>query len=442
MTRRFAGRAALVLFGLCLPLCIAEIALQLSSRLYRGMMLATRAEAIDLSPATRRVLCVGDSNTFGVRVAPQDSYPGQLGAMWKECARHSSDSGGAEAVNTWQVLNRGIPGQNTAQIRASLPELLEWSKPAVVIVLAGINNTWNQATALEDRSLIERSRLVRLAKLAWNNWRAGGRDGATAGRGEAEVAAVARLAANDVLTEEQLVSRTVDDLVAIAAASRESGATPVFMTYPGRHPHARPLNDAARAAAARAGVTLVDHDAAFAGYVAKYGYASILFEDSHPAEAGYRLMARDIVSALSDAGIVAATLPPDRYEPKEFQKPATIEVEHDASGRPIALRLAAEPLATFQVYVSPVREPELDLGSRRVPVGVHPWLDFCRSHGPFHGALDAGGRARVELPAEVTKLAPGERLYAAFVTSDVRALHADPTSNVRSISSAVVIERR
>jgi lysophospholipase L1-like esterase len=421
---RVSRKLLLVAFGLGLPLLVAELALQLSSGFYRSALLATRAESIDQE--AKRILCVGDSNTFGVRVAAGDSYPGQLETMLGATAR----------TERWQVINRGIPGQNTTQIRDSLPELLAAIEPELVLVMGGLNNSWNEAQSLTKKTWLERSRLLRLVRLALNNLRAGSRDGDGGGDGGGEIAAIERIAGNDVPA---IVERTIDDLVAIATICRAASATPVFMTYPGQHPHGRPINDAARVAAQRENVVLVDHDRAFAPYVERYGYDAILFEDSHPAEAGYRLLARDLVAALSDAGLIAAELPPDRFEPTQFRELASLRVEHDAVGAPIAFVLRAEPDAEFQIYVSPVREPELDLGTRKVPVGLHPWLEFCKSHEPFSGRLDATGAARVELPREVSAIAPGDVLHAAFVTRDPRALH---DAAVRSISAAVTVARR
>lgn len=420
---KFGRRLLLVAFGLLIPLVVAEIALRVSSELYGSALLATRKESIDR--AARRVLCVGDSNTFGVRVAAADSYPGQLEAMLRAVA---------PGDNGWQVVNRGVPGQNTAQILDSLPELLESIDPEWVIVLAGLNNTWNRATRLEDRDWIDRIRLLRLFRIAWNDLRAAERGGVDEG-----MARIERFDAESRPDEAELASRTKRDLVAIVELVRGSGRVPILMTYAGQHPHSRSLDEAARAAAAETGTLLVDHDRAFAGYVERYGYDAILFEDSHPAEAGYRLMARDLVAALEEAGLIVGELPPDRFEPTTFRELASLSVEHDEAGRPLRLRLHAEPKAGFQVYVSPTREPPLDLGTRRVPVGVHPWLEFCKTHPPFRGALDERGEAIVELPAPVVELAPGEQLFAAFVTLDPRPRHEGA---VRSISPAVVLRRR
>jgi lysophospholipase L1-like esterase len=417
-------RGVALLLGIFLPLAILEIALQISSSSYRAALLASRESGIDRGAA--RILCVGDSNTFGVRVAAADSYPGRLQAMLDEVA----------GVGKWQVLNDGVPGSNTAQLAARVRRRAEEVAPQIVIALGGINNTWNAARGEEPQSLLDRSRLVRLAKIVWNDLHAAPREPGNAG---VELAEVERVGGGERRDDDALVALTADDLRRLIAAAREAGAVPVLMTYPGQHPHAAPMNRAAREVAAAEGCLLVDHDRAFQGYVERFGYDAILFADSHPAEAGYTLLARDLLAALIDASLVAAAMPAHRFEPTRFNVAAALTVEHDGKGRPVALLLVAEPDAAFQVYVSPLREPQIDLGTRKIPVGAHPWVEESKQRPELRGTLDAAGRAKVLLPDVIADLPAGQRLFAAFVTQDPRVIHQ---ASVRSISGAVEIARR
>lgn len=415
----------LALVAALLPLVLAELSLRVSSRFYRAALLQSRAQSLDEGAA--RVLCVGDSNTFGVRVAAERSYPGQLEALLNAGA----------ARRRYQVVNRGVPGKNTAQILADLEAEIAEVEPRVLLVLAGINNSWNVAAAQRGHEArwYDHLRLVKLARIALNDLRAGER-AASGAAAEPEIAAIERADRERGRAERPAITR--DDLVAIAELARGLGVVPVLQTYAGHHPHMEPFNAAAREAAAATGALLIDHDARFGHYIGEYGYGALFFEDSHPAEAGYELFARDVVRALSAAGLIEGVPPPPDGPPRFEKKDAVLALERDAAGRPAALLLEGEPGAGFQVYASPLREPELDLGSRKVPVGVHPWLDICRSFAPFRGTLDAGGRARVPLPEQVAALPAGEVLYAAFVTLDPRPTHERA---VRSISAAVEVRR-
>jgi hypothetical protein len=107
---------------------------------------------------SRVVLCVGDSHTRG-RPDP-DNYPTALEQMLKE-----------RTTERWRVINLGVPGQNTGQVRRRFERYLAYYRPAVVLHWGGVNNSWNQAERDgADHGLLariaERSRLVRMVRVA------------------------------------------------------------------------------------------------------------------------------------------------------------------------------------------------------------------------------------------------------------------------------------
>jgi hypothetical protein len=83
-------------------------------------------------PGAPVILCVGDSHTYGYLLPPQDSYPARLQARL--------DRRGLSA----SVVNAGVPGMNSSQMRRRLPELLARYHPALVIIQSGSNNDWNR----------------------------------------------------------------------------------------------------------------------------------------------------------------------------------------------------------------------------------------------------------------------------------------------------------
>jgi hypothetical protein len=143
----------------CIALALAELILQM------GSLFARDRERTSAATTARRVLCVGDSHTYGAMVAPEESYPGQLQRLLDE-----------RAPGEWSVVNLGIPGLNTAQVRARLQAALAAHRPDVVLVWCGVNNAWNrwQATggtggrAWLDRSLAN-LRTYRLLRVWWHD---------------------------------------------------------------------------------------------------------------------------------------------------------------------------------------------------------------------------------------------------------------------------------
>ena len=122
------GRAAAFLLGLLTFLALLEIALRLLG--------ATQRVALDpprRQPGDYVVLCLGDSHTYGNGAPPDKSYPRQLEDLLNKAG------GGRRFV----ILNAGVPGHNTAQILADLPAQLAAVRPDLVILLAGMANSWN-----------------------------------------------------------------------------------------------------------------------------------------------------------------------------------------------------------------------------------------------------------------------------------------------------------
>ena len=114
------------------------------------------------------VLCEGDSFTYGI--GGQD-YPFQLEGVLNERA----------GKRLFRVVNKGVPGLSTALLADTLESHILESRPAVVIVLAGENNSWNSirlragaarlpmAAAFE--SVLLRSRVYKFMKVLSIGWR-------------------------------------------------------------------------------------------------------------------------------------------------------------------------------------------------------------------------------------------------------------------------------
>jgi len=80
-----------------------------------------------------KIICLGDSNTFGLESSYGNSYPEQLERLLnKEIKNHK-----------FVVYNLGIIGQNSLQVRDNLERNILTYNPGYIIVLIGVNNRWN-----------------------------------------------------------------------------------------------------------------------------------------------------------------------------------------------------------------------------------------------------------------------------------------------------------
>ena len=122
--RRFARRVRQLL----------RLALVLTAVLLGALELWLRAHALTpprptvVAPARQRVLCVGDSYTYGIGAPQGESYPDHLRRLLGD---------------GWAVVNEGWPGANSSMMAERLPAWLSEARPDVVIVMAGMNNQHN-----------------------------------------------------------------------------------------------------------------------------------------------------------------------------------------------------------------------------------------------------------------------------------------------------------
>ncbi len=91
----------------------------------------------------RRVLCVGDSFTYGLgAVADEGRYPAVLQRLLRE-----------RSAPSWHVDNRGWPGRTSRDVLLVLPGLLRDREPAFVCLLVGTNDVWGLPANVTDAEL-------------------------------------------------------------------------------------------------------------------------------------------------------------------------------------------------------------------------------------------------------------------------------------------------
>ena len=236
----------------------------------------------------RRVLCLGDSITFGYGVGDDETYPSALGRLLGP---------GAE------VINGGVTGYTSHQVLALLRRVGPVLRPDVVTVLIG----WNDRTrrAATDREYAER--------LRWAARAEGLADRLHLYRALSNVYAASRHGGGSTTRDRPRVPAAEyrENLAAIASEVRALGARVVLIDLPHRSRFEGPALDPAypatlREAASALGVALADVGPL--GDAAPPGGNEPLFIDSlHLSRAGAEEMARRLAVVLKDASAVAAS---------------------------------------------------------------------------------------------------------------------------------------
>lgn len=138
----------LIVLGFLVSLLLFEIVLRLSGQIYYKAwmsrvynpaekddavfkdMLSNQAEPSDIGLI--KIICVGDSFTFGAGTSPEYSYPAQLQRMLN-----------SKGLEKFRVYNCGIPGCSSTKLLEYLPGFLKKYNPNIIIILIGQNDTIN-----------------------------------------------------------------------------------------------------------------------------------------------------------------------------------------------------------------------------------------------------------------------------------------------------------
>jgi lysophospholipase L1-like esterase len=415
------ARAALLLLGaLVLPLLTLEAAFRVAP------LFVERDRTGTLGAASKRIVCVGDSFTFGVYFPAASSYPRRLQA-------HLDAACGAGAV---EVVNAGRPGRPTSEIRSLLPELLARVRPDVVVVLGGVNDRWNHGFGSPPlQFLADHSRLFKAARV-WLAARSGGRlDDDRPRAGDTMEGAI-------VIDDATLVERVAANLRAIAGTIRESGATPIFLTYPAREPAFSAPSEALRAAAAATATRLIDLGPIFVRELAARPDLELLIPaDGHPYPSGNDLMARSVAEVLLEElrGTFSASSSPSAVAPPA----APLIALSCAADSPSTLLVRTAPRRRFHLVMSRSQTPRLRLQRCSPDLGFDELVRLSTNLPSLSGVTDESGCARVELPADALRsFAPGaDGLRAAALLLDARMPEDGNVGLWAEASSDVVVLR-
>jgi len=126
-------KAVLIITGLILSVLSCEVFLRIYGYATRPRLDPKQEVIAERSDNDRvRIICIGDSYTFGIGAQQGSSYPDQLQALLD-----SSQPG------KFKVYNLGLPGSNSSMVLKRLPEWMKRYRPDIILVLTGINDAWN-----------------------------------------------------------------------------------------------------------------------------------------------------------------------------------------------------------------------------------------------------------------------------------------------------------
>ncbi len=304
---RLVRRLALALGVVFVALIALELALQLGSH-----FVSDRSDTW-AAGATHRVLCVGDSHTYGALVRREDTFPAHLQRFLD-----TSEPG------VWSVVNLGVPGLSSTQVRNRLPLWLSRYQPDVVVAWSGANDSWN-VSEIDDTSgglrlaleqLALRSRVWRLLRVKLHDlalerdvargrgvWDVSKVEGALSSEetwtvrrdGRIERFTHAREGENVYADDAQVEARAQADYTAMVGITRAAGADLVLIQYPLDLGMFAAANRAMRAVGTQSGVPSVD---------SRTSQARVPPEQrqwlwaGHPNGAIYREIARDAAAQL------------------------------------------------------------------------------------------------------------------------------------------------
>lgn len=156
-------KIAIAVTSLVLFLFLTELGLRLTGALF----FSRDKEMVRFGDerSTNRIMCVGDSFTWGGRGPRQDAYPSLLSNVLAENFPKKS----------FAVINRGVCETNSRYVKEKLPSWIEDFNPSIIVLLVGSTNrfnAWNFDSLLKEKKDFGRSwfsnlRIVKVAEIIW-----------------------------------------------------------------------------------------------------------------------------------------------------------------------------------------------------------------------------------------------------------------------------------
>ncbi|MBU1044922.1 MAG: tetratricopeptide repeat protein [Candidatus Omnitrophica bacterium] len=123
----------LILFGIALAIVFVEICLNLFNPIASSPNQRNQAANSENTENVCKIICLGDSFTYGLGASRENSYPAQMEKILNQSRQNK----------IFLVKNLGIPGETLSQTLIKLDKAVKEFQPDIVIILSGINDTWS-----------------------------------------------------------------------------------------------------------------------------------------------------------------------------------------------------------------------------------------------------------------------------------------------------------
>jgi len=311
----------MVIIGLLVLLLTAELSLRVYHRhtIRATLPAGLRAETRELSWADiqdkYRIVCFGDSITYGEDLISAQTYPAVLATLLEEA--HPN----LDVV----VINAGVRGHTSVQGLSRLERDVLWYKPHVVLSAFGVNDAnlgcWpldplRERRECGDASLVGRLLPVLRRSHLWLTFHArcrrllrglGWQYGPVVDIGDELQPRVSRQGFE--IAQDQLAARIQGDGCQALYLMTTTPVTDAFRSELGSETRQRQLeihseyNDIIREVAARHGAHLLDLRAIFAAQEALRKDALLSADGVHLTAAGERLVAHSVMQVLEQRGL-------------------------------------------------------------------------------------------------------------------------------------------
>lgn len=287
-TTRYRG-VRYFLYSILLLFIVLEVGLRIAG----SLLYPPIEEALEpvRGSSTFKIVCVGDSHTYGMDAPRHLSYPRQLANLLNSRSEST----------VYEVANLGVPGFNSSETYQRLKEAIheEGVQPDLVIMCAGHNNTHNlrhapiwkidsMKTASPEqqiRHLLEYSRSYKLGLITWLNLK------------KLAYNPDQKKILNSVLLEKDLMtSWLIHDFEQTADLVNGTGGSTLFMNY---HFTWDYINESLKHMELTHDIPYVDVE----GFRMGIG-RGLTGRTGHPNEKGYAAIARFVHDTLMTHGLI------------------------------------------------------------------------------------------------------------------------------------------